>query len=694
MSFVFWDGEECRNAGYCLFGCSVDGRQPEPMVGNAPPTYLQSPYLRTTDMLDLLLSVASANPGASHVWFNGDYDVNQILRELPWSALISLKHKGKVNWRGYLLEHIPGKIFKVSKDGVYVRIDDCFSFFRCRFDKALDKWQIGSGALRSEISEGKDKRDRFYYSDIDYIRHYWSWEVRLGCHLMEKIKSIAHGAGYKVQNWHGPGALAAYSLKNHGVTSLMNQSPAPVLSAALSAYAGGWFERFKMGRYQGHVYTYDINSAYVYAMSLLPGLASGTWRHVFIRNADQAAELAREPGSRFALFHYEWRADINGYLAACRGVPFPLFHRETDGSIRRPIRSSGWVWGPEATELSAIPYAKLTEAWIYEHDINERPFAWVSEDYERRLHLQAIGDPSEKILKWALASYYGRVAQRSGWDQKTNSAPPFHQIEWAGWITSYCRAMIYRAAMESARKDGLVSIDTDGILSTVPIPEPSEGFGNGLGQWKEEHFDEVIYLQNGVYWLRKGELWEEPKLRGIPKSRIHDPGMALRALESGEPISFARRGFTGYRQAMQGNRSEWRVWGDHPVSVNFLDCGSRVHVARLCRSCRGGVQGFGDGLHDLAPMPGKQVVSESHRLPWLEDQSGKNERFRKLLLAEEMLSNRYVQIVDMPRNIRLQSCTMVYKMHNMPRKEKPKWHALPPPKHPPPKPRRRLRCLP
>ncbi len=641
--FIFWDGEECKDAGYCLFGCSVAGKPPsDGMEFAESPTYLQGPYLRTTDMLDLLLSVGRDNPSAKHSGFNFDYDVNQILRELEWRDLITLKHKGKVTWRGYRIEHIPGKIFKVAKDGTSIRIDDCFSFFRCRYDKALVKWGIGSREVLAEISQGKDARDDFYYRDIDYIRSYWGKEVQYGCHLMEKIKSIAWGAGYKVENWHGPGALAAYSLKQHGVITLKAESPGPVLIAALAAYAGGWFERFKMGRYKGDIYTYDINSAYVYAMSLLPDLSTGTWHHVRFTSRDHAIRTVRDNGSRFGIFHYKWRGNFDTYMAGNHGVPFPLFHRETGGAIRRPSTSEGWLWTPEAAEMSAIPYAQLTEAWIYDHDVSDRPFSWIAEDFDRRLVMQREGNPAEKIIKWALASYYGRLAQRTGWDEENNTAPALHQIEWAGWITSYCRAMIYRAAMESAKHNGLVSIDTDGIISTVPIPQPSEGFGEGLGQWKEEKFSELIYLQNGVYWLRKGDDWQEPKLRGIPHTKLHNPELALRSLESGKPIEFSRRGFTGYRQAIQTDRTRWRQWGDHPVTVNFEQCGSRIHVRQICRTCASGVLSYAGALHDLASLPAVSNVSAPHKLPWLTDQGPATERYRKMILAEESLQNCYV----------------------------------------------------
>jgi hypothetical protein len=664
--FIFWDGEETRDAGYCLFGASVNGREPvhDRLGAEVPATYLQGPYLRTAAMLDLLLSVAEQYPGASHSGFNFDYDVNQILRELSWRDLLTLKHRGKVTWHGYKIEHIPRKIFKVSDGSRHIRIDDCFSFFRCRYDKALAKWTIGNSQLLGEVSRGKDSRDDFWYRDIDFIRDYWSKEVQLGCHLMDRVKRTCHENGYKINQWHGPGALASYSLKSHGVPSLMSVRirgksprglpPGPPSMVIRSAYAGGWFERFKFGACSEPVYTWDINSAYVYALSLLPRLDTGRWVHESYTENDQDYARSRARTTRFAVFAYDWNAGIHGYLRGCYGVPFPLFHRETDGTIRRPIASSGWVWNPEAAELSAIPYAKFTEAWILEDD-EEYPFDWVSEEFDKRLALQAAGDPGEKVLKWALASYYGRLAQRTGWNEKTKEAPAFHQLEWAGWITSKCRAMVYRAAIEAAKVGGLVSVDTDGIITTVPLSDSDlpNGIGNQLGRWKKEEFDGLVYLQNGVYWLKSvdcrksncdnfrgnsaecGHTWEEAKLRGIPQSKLHNVDAALESLRTGNPITFERRNFTGYRSALQHGRDRWLSWNTEPVSVNPFACGSRIHSKRLCRSCRKG-HGFDTHLHDLALVMNRGSESAPHRLPWLEDTDESERLFREKLYAEEM----------------------------------------------------------
>ena len=620
--FIAWDGEETRDAGYCLFGASINGLPPDRL------TTACHPDLSTRECLDLLLNVAEMFPGFWHVAYSFDYDVNWILRELSWPELITLKVKGKVNWDGYVISHVPHKIFKVEHDGIQVRIDDVFSFFRCRYDKALQKYKIGEQGVRDQITRGKDNRADFFYADIAEIREYWSLELQTMCDLMLHVKSMADSAGFsKLNQWHGPGALAAYSLREHNTEIHMKKSPPVILNRALTAYAGGWFERFQCGYHRGWCATADLNAAYVWAMSLLPDLARGTWTYTTSDLDTRAKEC------RFGLFRVKWRADHAAYMRACHGIPFPLFHRDADGSVRRPLVSDVWLWNPEAANCTASPYAELTEAWIFNDD-GSYPFAWVGDMYANRLDLQSRGDPAEKILKWAMASYYGRLAQRTGWNEHSRTPPRFHQIEWAGWITSLCRATIYRAAFNAGISGGLVSVDTDGIISTVPFDIPDTDIGSGLGQWKIEEYDGLIYIQNGVYWLRKNGNWEDPKLRGIPHTRMSSD-IAIRSLQENGTIRLSRHSFRGYSAAIRGRRDQWRTWQDDEITISAASAGARIHNEQSCRACQQRL-GLDETLHDLMLVPNRQVKSKPHSLPWVSS----NDTDKKLaaLLAKEDLT--------------------------------------------------------
>lgn len=648
--FIFWDGEECRDTGYSLFGCSVAGSTPDAS------TTLQRPHLHTADMFNLLLEVGSEFPDGYHVAFSFDYDVNQIIQDFDWKTLIILNATGKAKWNGYTVSHVPHKMFSVSHpDRGTIRVDDVFSFFRARYDKVLDKHHIGDTNTVARISEGKDNRSDFWWRDMAEIARYWATECELGCLLMDKTRRLCCQAGYHVTKWYGPGALAAYSLNRRKITTHMAQGisasgnpglhtvPSQVRVASLFAYAGGWFERFKMGRLVDvPIYSYDINSAYVYAMSLLPSLADGRWVHYNAQDTDLAA-LARS--CRFGLFHTRWKPDSDLYLRSCYGMPIPLFHRDRDGRMVRPaLPTDTWLWNPEAANASAFPHTTYVEAWILEGADESYPMSWVEGDYNKRLALKKAGDATEFALKSALASYYGRQAQRTGWNQKTNSAPKFHQIEWAGWITSKCRAMIYQQAFCSARNGGLISVDTDGILSTVPLTVPT---GDKLGEWKEEIYDGILYLQNGVYWLRDeanrypskhvgSSSWLPPKLRGIPTAKV-SVEEGERALDNDGVLELSRRTFIGYGAALHRDRSLWRTWQDQTVRINAQHAGGRVHVQPLCRTCRDGRTHLADGLHDLILVPQGATTSKPHRLPWLVDPHGRKaaERLKDHLLSEE-----------------------------------------------------------
>src|SRR6185312_5899163 len=112
--------------------------------------------------------------------------------------------------------------------------------------------------------------------------------------------------------------------------------------------------------------------------------------------------------------------------------------------------------------------------------------------------LKEAGDALELTYKLIINSIYGQLAQRTGWNRKDNTAPKSHQLEWAGYITSACRARVYEAA--TALGDKLISIDTDGIYAMAPVPVLE---GKKLGDWETAEYSEAIFWQSGIYALRK-----------------------------------------------------------------------------------------------------------------------------------------------------------------------------------------------
>src|SRR4030042_1716914 len=66
--------------------------------------------------------------------------------------------------------------------------------------------------------------------------------------------------------------------------------------------------------------------------------------------------------------------------------------------------------------------------------------------------------------------------------------PPFHELAWAGYVTSTCRAMVLRAVLSDL--DSVIAFETDAVFTTCPLPAT---LGSGRGEWEETAFSSLAY---------------------------------------------------------------------------------------------------------------------------------------------------------------------------------------------------------
>lgn len=659
--FIGWDGEgytlhrtenpcDCLNVmseshpayqggcphHYCLFGSSVG-------------TEVRGESLSTGECLRLLLRTAHDHPNAIHVGFAFEYDVNMILRDLSVKHMEKLHAENSVMWKGFRIEHIPKKWFEVSGtvDGVRTtcRVQDVFTFFASSFVAALRNWGTGTDMELQQIEEGKKGRSSFSLSDIDdFIRPYWQKELVLLVQLCNTLRERLTTAGLDTGNWYGPGCVATAVYKKYGIDKCMNQElPDDIIEAGAYAYAGGRFELFRAGLYTGPVYSADINSAYPYILSTLPDLQTGTWEWT------TDPELFVRVPTRLGLYRIDFQYEDMG-----PAYPYPVFRRHKDGRVEYPKRTGGWYHAPEARILfdeyikdpDRFRYFDMHGAWLY-HDDGTYPFSFIPEMYAQRSVWKAEGNPAQLALKLCLNSLYGKLAQRIGGD---DGPPRWHQLEWAGAITSGCRALVWEAASFAAREDGLISIDTDGVYSTVPFHDDAlrNGKGTKLGQWEMEEYEGILALQSGIYWLKKGGEWQKPKSRGIPRASL-SLDSALYALNNQTPLQATHTTFVGYGLSLQRNPKlrGWRTWETHPRSFDFGGNGKRFHKdVPLCEACYDKLpwssalhicvqrvdMPTAEQLHDLktGQLSWKDYyMSEQHLLPWRHTTPEKLEQIRQ-----------------------------------------------------------------
>lgn len=636
--FIGWDGEgwtdhvctdpsDCRNEDgrckhhYYLFGCSTG-------------EFVSSRSLGTIECFDLMLRVKAANPHAIHVAFSFKYDIDMMFRDVAIAGVRYLVKKNRMHWRGYNIEVLPGKWLQVTKNGLTCRIYDLFSFFASSFVNALKKWGVGTPEELLRIEEGKAGRSSFSLDSLESdVIPYWRKELELLVQLSDSLRDILYAADIRPSRWHGPGAVADYLFRENK-TKLTKPAyediPTSVLDAGQYAYAGGRFEAFKIGLHDGPIYSADINSAYPYAMSLLPNLATGQWVRV---DSHHRVRGDLGIGNRMGLYRVRYqyapearRAIVYGGMPAGAHYRYPV-----SGTIHFRDRNPGvWVHLPEYKVLEEqareglFSEFEVTDAWEYIDD-GSYPFEWVRDIYHQRQVWKSAGNPAELAAKLGINSLYGKLAQRVGGRE---GVPTWHQLEWAGHITSTCRAMLYGASWR--QYSDLVAYETDGIYSTAPLDFLPNGMGEELGQWKVEEYSGVLYLQSGVYWLRALDgSWKKPKTRGIPQAHM-EFDQAYAALREKVPLRVTQTQFIrfGLADMRRDGYKLWRTWQQNEKEFSFGghglgSSGKRVHIEQSCKECAQGL-GYHESLHTLMLSPkgfardknGEYRSSAPHYLPW------------------------------------------------------------------------------
>lgn len=617
--FVSWDGEggnviegpicpdeRCAHASCSLADYYQDIESPRDrshyvLFGNSDGQRVDDYSLSTEQCLSL---IETADKDAIHISFAFGYDVNMIIKDLSKNHLRILKEVGHVVWKRWRIEYLPKKWFLITnrRTGKTVRIWDIFSFFMC---SALKAWEEYGISVSDGVVEGKKARGTQSYLDLAEIEEYWREENDAYVELATKLRHALHSADLFISSWHGPGAIASHSLRKHGMGDAMAIPPKDVNEAAQYAYGGGRFELFKVGRAGCPVYEYDINSAYPYAISQLPNLTKGHWEH----------RMEPDSISRFGVYRISWR--VNPFKDNNMMRPMPFFHRDKHGLISFPCTNETWVWSPELKNKLKFPGLTVHEGWEFiEDDPDDKPFAWLAENYAIRKQYKKAGNPAQLALKLQMNSMYGKMAQRIGWNEEKLLPPKWHQLEWAGWVVSYCRAMVFHAALYAG--SDLVAFETDAVFSTKPLGDHLDT-GDQLGQWEEMIYDDFVYLQSGCrFGLPANQVEWKPKYRGFdPGSITLEACLSALALSPDQwVVSGHTSRFVGFAQALHTDFNTWREFQNaRNRDLRIGGEGKRKHLPRLCRACRKGIPAS-EGFHDCALGSPMGEESGKHPLPW------------------------------------------------------------------------------
>lgn len=558
--FIAWDGEGVTRD---------DGSHDYLLIANSRNDLLSSlDHLGTEELFEWLLE--NNTKGTINVIYGASYDWNMWLRDLTQGQLQILYDEQRLIWGDYKISWRRGKTFQIQRGKESVIFYDVVSFFQCSFVKACDSYLDDAFEDRERIVENKRLRSGFRASDLRDIAEYNRSELVNLVKLMNELRIRLYRAELKPSRWDGPGAIAVALMGGKGVPDHMEQAPASVAGAIRSGYFGGRFEVVKAGHVERPAFEYDINSAYPWALLDVPSLAGGSWDYV-------TGDPGRLP---FALYNLRYRS------STAESFPQPLPCRYPTGATAYPRAVTGWYWSPEyevASEYVAMYGGNLEVlgAWVFTPTTDYKPFHYIEPLFNKRRALKKAGDGAHVGIKLGLNSQYGKLAQQVGWRRDRRGGihiPPYHQLDWAGYVTSKCRAAVLRAALPTL--DRVIAWETDAMFSEVPLNVQE---GSGLGDWEYTEFADLTYLQSGMYFANLASGGRVDKTRGVDLGSLTraDVLSAMRDGDTHVPARLTR--FITLGAALQGRFEHWSRWETGDKRIALAPGGKRQHVG--CSTC-------------------------------------------------------------------------------------------------------------
>lgn len=564
----------------------------------APLRHADNSALESAEILEFLWKTLS--PDDLNVIYGGSYDFNMWIKGMPREQLKEL-YKGNYLSKGvevgeYTVRWMNHKSFTIRRDDKSVTIFDVVSFFQRPFIEACDM-VLKEYPGRDILVKEKAARSVFKAEDADEISDYNQLEIKLLCNLVKELRASLNKIGLRPHKWYGPGAVATAVFRKHDIRKHMTTCPRAVTIASRYAFAAGRFELFKYGDYDRPVWEYDIHSAHPSGMAELPDIAAGIWRHVKCG-----------PLRDFSLYHIVYHHDDVGAAGA-------FFHRTERGSISFPADVDTWAWGVEvkAGQDYVRKYGgsiRIIEAWIFEPGNDAKPFNFVRDLYRKRAEAKARGDGTQLAYKLSLNSLYGKTCQQIGWVPARNGKParipPYHQLEYAGYITAHTRALIMRAI--TLDRDAIIATETDAVFSTRKLPLP---LTDELGDWEETEFKNLTYIQSGHYYAEKTNGKQIIRCRGVDRGFLNRHMIQEKLHSMPVPVLTAPlTRFYGAGIALMRTADVWCRWNTEDKVLALYPTGKRIHVP--CKAC---VSGMGHDWHTtVVPIAGG--VSAPFPIEW------------------------------------------------------------------------------
>lgn len=538
---------------------------------------------------------------------NLNFDAECILKLIPAYVLKKQYMRGgelKFDYAGYRVHYIAKKLLAIKKGKHTVACYDTMQYYdnaslvRAYVDnigKPLDNGYLAMKDKRKDFSK------RYFERHRKEVRRYCVNDCVMTKELGEHfVGTFWKQFGFAPRRWTSAGYLAEKVLLNNNIPiPFFHDTPYYVQELAWKAFYGGRFELIMRG-FIGECWLYDINSAYPYALTMLPDLTMGTWV-----DADKIHQKA-------AIGFFHIRAHVGNSVKI---APFPF--RTKDGRIIYPVGDFETFVTLE--ELKAVEgdvrvrYEILESHQFVPDEGCGYPFKeFVEKQYYLRLELKKKQIPLERAIKVVLNSIYGKTAQKVNNVMGNIFSPAI-----AAYITGYTRAQLYRFVREHGIENDVVAFATD----SVAVRREIAGLNSDrLGEMKlDKHAKDVIFLSNGFYrfnskWKQRGVGYDREKKVEIAhlETRVGEDGQLYIAVETSR-TTHIKSGILFNRLKSVGKieRYEKKIGLNSDYKRLWLDELKSLHETKMCDSAPLNVNLVAD------------ILAKKSDVEWQEGQEGK-----------------------------------------------------------------------
>lgn len=410
--------------------------------------------------------------------YNIKFDSGSLLYHLPVAVLNELRISGKTQYKEYHYFYIPHKCLRVSRGKNAVTIWNIAQYFNMSLDAAARKYLKSSKIHIGTKKFTKRYIKKHYKEIVKYCIRDAALVSRLYTFMLEGLRKMRL---YPTALYSTASLAFTYFKSKDMIYSVSRfwDLYRQLLQYACESYAGGKFEIYKRGRFDGVIY--DINSAYPFEMSRL----------INIEDCQVLFSQKFLSGSTYAFMRV--------FIDNSGGASLPCPFKAGTLSIYPLGRYYLTITLNEYLYLTArkIPVKFLSGWFIF---ANGRSFAYkpaVLELHRWKTQYKGKDERQYKLAKICMNGFYGKLAQLIPQeDGSIRAGVAWHPI-YASVITANTRIRI--SEMYERYRENVLAVHTDSILMNRPIDQSY--LGHDLGSWEKQIDGPGLLVACGIYQI-------------------------------------------------------------------------------------------------------------------------------------------------------------------------------------------------